>query len=59
MVEGLCCWIELLIMNCPTCEIPLEELSIYDDWEGKLTCPECGQRYSIKEPVVEEENYQI
>jgi len=46
-------------MNCPTCEIPLEELSIYDDWEGKLTCPECGQRYSIKEPVVEEENYQI
>jgi len=33
-------------MNCPVCKIPLQELSINDDRDHKLTCPTCGQRYS-------------
>lgn len=31
--------------ECPTCrQGNLKELSIYDDWEGMLTCDKCGVR---------------
>ena len=31
--------------NCPACQQGnLKELSIYDDWEGMLTCDKCGAR---------------
>ena len=32
--------------NCPACQQGnLKELSIYDDWEGMLTCDKCGVRF--------------
>lgn len=31
--------------SCPNCrQGSLKELSIYDDWEGMLTCDKCGLR---------------
>lgn len=36
--------------QCPSCKTgQLKELSINDNWEGKLTCDLCGQRFLEKE----------
>ena len=34
--------------SCPNCEGILDERSIYDDWDGCLTCDSCGQRFSTR-----------
>lgn len=46
--EDFCIEAEDQVSKCARCNIgTMKELSIYDDWEGMLTCDKCGVRIKI------------